>query len=35
MVVAESAISVKDMVILQSSNMLKVIHLRQVSWPGL
>ena len=35
MVVAESATSVKDMVILQSSNILKVIRLRQVSLPGL
>ena len=35
MVVAESATSIKDMVILKNSNMLKVIHLRQVSWPGL
>ena len=34
MVVAESATSVKDMVILQNSNILKVIRLRQVSWPG-
>ena len=35
MVVAESATSVKDMLILQNSNMYKVIRLRQVSWPGL
>ena len=35
MVVAESATSVKDMVIIQNSNMLKGMHLRQVSWPGL
>ena len=35
MVAAQSATSVKDMVILQNSNMLKVIRLRQVSWPGL
>ena len=33
MVVAESATSVKDMVILQNSNILKVIRLCQVSWP--
>ena len=32
---AESATSVKEMVILQNSNMLKVIRLRQVSWPGI
>ena len=35
MVVAESVTFLKDMVILQKSNMLKVIRLRQVSWPGL
>ena len=35
MVVAESATSVKDMAILKNSNMLNVIRLRQVSWPGL
>ena len=35
MVVAESARSVNDMVIIQNSNMFKVIRLRQVSWPGL
>ena len=33
--VAESATSVKDMVILQNSKMLKVIRLRKISWPGL
>ena len=31
----ESATSVKDMVVFQNSNMLKVICLRQVSRPGL
>ena len=35
MVVAESVTSVMDMVMLQISNMLKVIRLCQVSWPGL
>ena len=35
MVVAESATSVKDMVILQNSKILKVIRFRQVSWPEL
>ena len=35
MVVAKSATSVKDMVVLQNSNMLKVIRLLQVSWPVL